>query len=36
METILILLFVVATAVAIAVPRLVVSQVSRQVGDPMI
>jgi hypothetical protein len=35
-ETILILLFVVATAVAIAVQRLAVSQVSRQVGDPMI
>jgi hypothetical protein len=36
METILILLFVVATAVAIAVQRLAVSQVSRQVDDPMI
>jgi hypothetical protein len=35
-ETIFIVLFVVATAAVIAVQRLAVSQVIRQVGDPMI
>jgi len=35
-ETIFIVLFVAATAAVIAVQRLAVSQVIRQVGDPMI
>ena len=35
-ETIFIVLFVVAPAAVIAVQRLAVSQVIRQVGDPMI
>ena len=35
-ETIFIVLFVVATAAVIAVQHLAVSQVIRQVGDPMI
>lgn len=35
-ETIFIVLFVVATAAVIAMHRLAVSQVIRQVGDPMI
>jgi len=35
-ETIFIVLFVVATAAVIAVQRLAVSQVIRQVGDPKI
>jgi hypothetical protein len=35
-ETIFIVLFVAATAAVIAVQRLAVSQVIRQVGDPII
>jgi hypothetical protein len=35
-KTMFIVLFVVATAAVIAVQRLAVSQVIRQVGDPMI